>query len=83
MLSAGLGIFLQGLRVHDAKQIRLGRNLMFWAALMFMIGFVVFESIFQISGVDYGVVGRAALPVLLIVIGVTLLVRSVQRGRSA
>ena len=80
---AGLGLFLQGLRVHDPKQTRLGRNMMFWAALLFMIGFVIFESIFQISGVDYGLVGRSALPVLLIVIGVTLLVRSMRSGRSA
>ena len=79
----GLGIFLQGLRVRDWKQVRLGRNLMFWAVLLFMIGFTVFESIFNISNIDYGIVGRAALPVLLIVIGVTLLARSVQRGRSA
>ena len=80
---AGLGLFLQGLRVHDPKQLRLGRNLMFWSALMFMIGFVIFESIFNISGQDFGIVSRAALPVLLIIIGVTLLARSVQRGRSA
>ena len=80
---AGLGLFLQGLRVHDSKQVRLGRNLMFWSALMFMIGFVIFESIFNISGQDFGVVSRAALPVLLIIIGVTLLLRSMQRGRSA
>lgn len=80
---AGLGVFLQGLRVHDPKQVRLGRNMMFWAALLFMIGFVIFESIFQISGVDYGLVGRSALPLLLIVIGVTLLVRSMRSGRSA
>jgi hypothetical protein len=80
---AGLGLFLQGLRVHDAKQVRLGRNMMFWAALMFMIGFVIFESIFNISGQDFGIVSRAALPVLLIIIGVTLLARSMQRGRSA
>ena len=79
----GLGLFLQGLRVHDGGQLRLGRNLMFWAGLMFMIGFVIFESIFNISGQDFGVVGRAALPVLLIIIGVTLLARSMQRGRSA
>ncbi len=79
---AGLGVFLQGLRVHDTRQIGVGRNLMFWAALLFMIGFVVFESIFQISGVDYGIIGKSALPVLLIVIGVTLLARSMQKGRA-
>jgi len=80
---AGLGLFMQGLRVHDSNQARLGRNLMFWSALMFMIGFVIFESIFNISGQDFGIVSRAALPVLLIIIGVTLLARSMQRGRSA
>ena len=79
----GLGLFMQGLRVHDPKQARLGRNLMFWSALMFLIGFVIFESIFNISGQDFGTPGRAALPVLLIIIGVTLLARSMQRGRSA
>ena len=79
---AGLGLFMQGLRVHDSRQVRLGRNLMFWAALMFMIGFVIFESIFNISGKDFGIVSRAALPVLLIIIGVTLLLRSMQRGRT-
>ncbi len=79
---AGLGLFMQGLRVHDSKQVRLGRNLMFWSALMFMIGFVIFESIFNISGQDFGIVSRAALPVLLIIIGVTLLLRSMQRGRA-
>jgi hypothetical protein len=79
----GIGIFLQGLRDRDAKSLRRGRSLMFWSVLIFMIGFVLFESILDISGVDYGIVGRAALPALLIVIGVTLLARSVRRGRSA
>jgi len=46
-----------------------------------MIGFVFFESILGISGVDYGIFGKAALPALLIVIGVILLVRSIQRSR--
>src|SRR5437773_6984437 len=50
---------------------------------LLIIGFVIFESIFNISGQDFGIVSRAALPVLLIIIGVTLLARSVQRGRSA
>jgi membrane protein DedA with SNARE-associated domain len=55
---------------------------MFWAVLIFLIGFVFFESILNISGHDYGKLGQAALPVLLIIIGVTLLVRNFQRGRS-
>jgi hypothetical protein len=56
---------------------------MFAGALIFLIGFVFFESILGISDTDYGVFGKAALPGLLIVIGVILLVRSIQRGRSA
>jgi hypothetical protein len=55
---------------------------MFVALLIFMIGFVLFESILGISGLDYGVFGKAALPALLIVIGLILLVRSIQRSRA-
>ena len=79
----GIGIFLSGLRDHNERQLRQGRSLIFWSALIFMIGFVFFESILNISGVDYGVLGRAALPALLIVIGVTLLVRSYRNTRTA
>ena len=79
----GIGIFLQGLRDHNPRQLRQGRSLIFWAALIFMIGFVFFESILDVSGVDYGVFGRAALPALLIVIGVTLLARSYRSNRAA
>ena len=50
--------------------------------MIFLIGFVVFESILGISGRDYfGPAGKAALPVLLILVGIILLVRSVQRSR--
>ena len=56
---------------------------MFWSLMIFVIGFVLFETVLNVSGIDYGVVGKAALPALLIIIGVTLLTRSFQRGRSA
>jgi hypothetical protein len=79
----GLGILLGGLRERDARQIRQGWTLLFWALLIFIIGFVFFESILNVSGTDYGVVGRAALPALLIIIGVTLLVRSIRHQRAA
>jgi hypothetical protein len=79
----GIGIFLQGLRDRERHQMKQGRTLMFWALMIFLIGFVLFESILNVSGIDYGLVGRAALPVLLIIIGVTLLARSWQRGRRA
>jgi hypothetical protein len=78
----GLGLYLQALRDRDAAMLRRGRTLIFIAALIFMIGFVFFESILGISGTDYGIFGKAALPGLLIVIGIILLVRSIQRTRS-
>jgi hypothetical protein len=77
----GLGMYLQALRDRDPVALRRGRNLMFAGAIIFMIGFVFFESILGISGNDYGIFGKAALPALLIVIGVILLVRSIQRGQ--
>lgn len=79
----GLGLYLQALRDRDPVMLRRGRTLMFIAAMIFMIGFVFFESILGISGMDYGIFGKAALPGLLILIGIVLLVRSLQRSRQA
>jgi hypothetical protein len=79
----GLGLYLQALRDRDPMMLRRGRTLIFIAALIFMIGFVFFESILGISGTDYGIFGKAALPGLLIVIGIILLVRSIQRARRS
>jgi hypothetical protein len=77
----GLGLYLQALRDRDPVMLRRGRTLMFVGLLIFMIGFVFFESILGISGLEYGIFGKAALPALLIVIGLILLVRSIQRSR--
>jgi hypothetical protein len=77
----GLGMYLQALRDHDQHSLRTGRTLIFISVMIFIVGFVLFESILGISGRDYGGVGKAALPVLLIVIGLILLVRSLQRSR--
>jgi len=79
----GLGMYLQALRDRDLAALRRGRTLIFVGALIFMIGFVLFESILGISDMDYGVFGKAALPGLLVVIGIILLVRSIQRSRQA
>jgi hypothetical protein len=79
----GLGLYLQALRDRDSVMLRRGRTLIFIAVMIFMIGFVFFESILGISGMDYGIFGKAALPALLIVIGIILLVRSIQRSRVA
>lgn len=80
----GLGMYLQALRDHDQMALRTGRTLLFVGLMIFLIGFVLFESILGISGRDYfGPVGKAALPVLLILVGIILLVRSMQRSRKA
>ena len=79
----GLGMYLQALRDRDIGSLRTGRSLMLVGSMIFIIGFVLFESILGISGDRYGPVGKGALPALLIVIGIILLVRSVQRNRAA
>ena len=79
----GLGMYLQALRDRDLVALKRGRTLIFVGALIFMIGFVLFESILGISDMDYGIFGKAALPGLLVVIGIVLLVRSIQRSRQA
>jgi hypothetical protein len=78
----GLGMYLQALRDRDAMALRTGRTLMFIAVIIFMIGFVLFESIMGISGRDYGWFGKAALPILLVVIGIILLWRQRPRRSS-
>jgi hypothetical protein len=80
----GLGAYLQAMRDHDQNALRTGRTLLAVGLMIFLIGFVLFESILGISGRDYfGPVGKAALPLLLIIVGVILFVRSVQRSRRA
>ena len=79
----GLGMYLQALKDRDMAALRRGRTLIFIALILFMVGFVFFESILGISGTDYGVFGKAALPLLLIAGGVILLVRNTQRSRKA
>jgi hypothetical protein len=79
----GLGLFLQGVRNHDSHLLRQGRVLMFVAAVIFMVAFVIFGTLLNIGGYNYGPFGKAALPALLIVVGLVLLVRSIQRSRQA
>jgi hypothetical protein len=79
----GLGLFLQGVRNHDSHLLRQGRVLMFVAAVIFMVAFVIFGTLLNIGGYNYGPFGKAALPALLIVVGLVLLVRSIQSSRSA
>jgi hypothetical protein len=79
----GLGMYLQALRDRDQHALHSGRTLLFVGLMIFLIGFVLFESILGVSGRDtFGPFGKAALPLLLILVGAILLVRSVQRSRA-
>ena len=78
----GLGLFLQGLRERNGGLIRQGRSLMLIAAMIFLVGFVFFESILNISGINDVPIVKAALPALFIVIGILLLARSIQNSRK-
>src|SRR5205823_516511 len=86
--STALGIVLVVIGLFALAVVLSGVDLthngwpLFVSLMIFLIGFVVFESILGISGRDYfGPAGKAALPVLLILVGIILLVRSVQRSR--
>lgn len=79
----GLGLFLQGLRERNGNLIKQGRSLMFIAVLIFMVGFVFFESILNISGINDEPLVKAALPALFIVIGILLLARSIANRSRA
>jgi len=79
----GLGLFLQGLRERNPGLIKQGRSLMFIALLIFMVGFVFFESILNLGGMNDIPIVKAALPALFIVIGILLLARSIQNSRRA
>ena len=56
---------------------------MFIAALIFLVGFVFFESILNLSGINDQPLVKAALPALFIVIGILLLGRSISNRRKA
>ncbi len=78
----GLGVYLQALRDRDQAELRTGRTLMFVALMIFLIGFTIFESIIGISGRNYyAPYSNVALPVLMVIVGAILLVRSIQRNR--
>jgi len=79
----GVGLFLQGLRERNIGLIRQGRSLMLIALLIFLIGFVFFESILNLNGMNDLPVVRAALPALFIIIGILLLARSIRNSRRA
>jgi len=76
----GLGMWLQGMVTASPEARTNGVRLMGTGALLFLGFGAFFEGLLHISGRDFGVVGQAFLPAVLILFGVLLLVRQVLRG---
>ncbi len=79
----GLGLFIAALRTRDPGLRRAGLAVAFIGIVIFVVGFVFFETVLHISGRDFGLAGQVALPGLLIALGVALLARSFSRGGSS
>jgi hypothetical protein len=71
----GLGMWLQGTVAASPGLRANGLRLMATGALLFLGFGAFFEGLLHISGRDFGVVGQAFLPVVLILFGVLLLAR--------
>ena len=71
----GLGIWLQGIATASPALRASGVRLMATGALLFLGFAAFFEGLLHISGRDFGVVGQAFLPAVLILFGVLLLLR--------
>jgi hypothetical protein len=71
----GLGMWLQGLVTGSPALRANGLRLMGTGALLFLGFAAFFEGLLHISGRDFGVVGQAFLPAVLILFGLLLLVR--------
>ena len=80
----GLGMWLQGTVAASPGLRANGLRLMATGALLFLGFGAFFEGLLHISGRDFGVVGQAFLPVVLILFGVLLLVRrALQAGPAS
>jgi hypothetical protein len=77
--SIGLGYLVFGTLQNRPDKIHIGRGLATVGGGIFLVGFVFFELLLNISG--FGL-GRWAWPVLLLLLGVFLVVRTL-RGREA
>lgn len=78
--AVGVGIIIQGMVAGNRGAIAAGTRTAWTGIVIFLIGFAFFEGALHISGEDFGVVGKVALPVLLVAAGLWLLVRNVRAG---
>lgn len=71
--SVGVALLLRGALSGRAYLARAGTRLVGIGLTIFVVGAAFFEGVLRISGRDFGLIGRAALPALLIGAGVFLL----------
>jgi hypothetical protein len=69
--AAGIGVLLHGFQTDDQRKIRAGSRLIAISLVMFALGAVFFETIFQTGTVPFGV--DAFWPVVLVVVGVVVI----------
>ncbi len=73
--SIGLGLAARGALSGDDDTARNGRNTAFVGFVIFLVGFLFFEGILNISGSSLGTIGDYALPAVLIGAGLIIIVR--------
>ena len=73
--SIGLGLAARGALSGDDDTARNGRNTAFVGFVIFLVGFLFFEGILNISGSSLGAIGDYALPAVLIGAGLFIIVR--------
>jgi hypothetical protein len=71
----GLGMWLQGV-VTDTPGLRVSGSRTLGAAfILFLLAALFFESIVHVSGILFPLLVRLLLPILMIVVGITVMVR--------
>lgn len=74
----GLGLFVQGIATANARVRAAGVRVMTVGVALFLAGFAFFEGALHIDGADFGLVGKVALPALLVAAGLWLLIRNLR-----
>jgi hypothetical protein len=80
--AAGVGLLLSGLVQGDRDLLRNGLRVVLVGATLFAVGLVFFEGVIGLSGERPAILETAALPLILIGLGVVVVARGFLRGRG-
>ncbi len=73
--SIGVGLALRGSLSGDPRLLRLGTRVLVVGVGLFAAGFILFESLLNVSGGRFGIVADLALPAVLIGLGLFFILR--------